>query len=627
MTCQRSLCCLAAALLCLGQTARADEPVFLSVTREETPMDRLPSNISVITPEDIEAMGAKTLDEVLGILPSVDVTRTGSLGTFSTVRMRGVPSSGQVQILVDDQPLGGVSLQFVDLSQIPLDNVERIEVVRGGSSVLYGANTMGGVVHIITKRHTAEQPTSMIGIEGRSYQTQIYRAEIGGQGHGFDGTFNASRYFTDGFQENSDSDDIAVSGKGGYTFPNGGNISLALARTDHDVGDPQGTPVPFDQWDGDREREAIDPNGRVEKNTNTGRLKIVWPLGPVNVESMFYGYTQDYILRASAGAAPFVDRNDVILGNDTRFYLPGKLLLGASYERDEQLPEGGPNLHSTNWGAYLQKTITAGSLDILPALRLDQHSAFGNTWNPRLSLVYRVSDDWKLSTNAGRSFRAPTLVQLYQDFPAFPPFSGPFNGNRGLQPETAWTYDLGTQHQLGDKIDLGVTGFYTRISDRIYGTNDPAPAANTNLNGPSAELSGAEVELTHRMGRVVSQGNYTYQRALGNSAAFSHFLPLAFTPRHMANHRLTVNMRAGWSLINVVQYVHKQYSQDGEQGVKLPSYGLWDVRLTKKILAAEAFFAVNNLTDKRYAETVTFGNLSPPPARNFSGGLTIRFTD
>jgi outer membrane cobalamin receptor len=191
-------------------------------------MDQLPTNISALTEQQIKESGAQTLDQVLNLLPAVDVQRSGTLGAFSTVRLRGVPSSAQVQIVVDDQPLGGVSTQFVDASQIPVENIERVEVVRGGSSVLYGTNTIGGVIHIITKKRIDEKPSVGVGFQAGSFGAKIYKAEAGGVLSRFDGFATVSHYRTDGFQQNSEAKNTTGTGAAGYSFPNGARISVDL---------------------------------------------------------------------------------------------------------------------------------------------------------------------------------------------------------------------------------------------------------------------------------------------------------------------------------------------------------------------------------------------------------------
>lgn len=602
-----------------------DGAVFGSLTRTPSPLDRMPSNISVMTQDDIAATGARTLDEALDHLVSADVVRTGTLGSFSTLRLRGVPSSAQTQVIVDDRPVGGTSLQFTDVSQSPVGMIERIEVVRGASSVLYGANTIGGVVHVITKRHAEKQSRSSVAVDARSYKTQIYRADLGIAGDDFDGYVNAARAFTDGFQENAGAENTNAFASGGYSLGNGARLSLDVFHVNHDVGDPQGTLVPLGEWDGKKERPAADPTRRVEQDTNAARFKAELPFGDAaSLRTAFFGSDQAYRTFQTAGAAASFDRNNRIAGNDTRLLFDGGLLIGGSYQRERQETESALNpqftSHVTNWGVYLQQSITLGVWDLLPAVRLDQHSAYGNVVNPRLTAVFHASEDWKLSSNVARSYRAPSFQELFFQ-------SATFNGNPDLRPETAWSYDLGVERRVSDSRGIRVTGFHTRIRERI------AAAAGTYVNAPRAEVSGVELESAGHYGPLTETLNYAYHRAVGNSLTSSDFVALRLTPRHMANYRLDWRMRRGFTLSNTVQYVHSQHELDDQRGIKLPSYTLWNVRLSKRILGAELYGAVDNLTNKRYAEA--FGThpvtsattLLPQPGRTFWGGLQIRFLD
>ena len=150
-----------------------DEGLFLSLTRKGESKEVLPSQRSVVTREEIVRSGARNLGEALNLVPGAMFNRTGTLGAQTTLRLRGVPTSNQVQVLIDDQPVGGVSIQNVDLSQIPVSDIERIEIVRGGSSVLYGANAIGGLVNVITRRHREKTPVTNLAASWGTYNLSL----------------------------------------------------------------------------------------------------------------------------------------------------------------------------------------------------------------------------------------------------------------------------------------------------------------------------------------------------------------------------------------------------------------------------------------------------------------------
>ena len=609
------------ALTLLGAAVRAEDGVFLSLTRSAEPLDAMPTNVSVLTADDIRHSGALTLPDALGLLPSVQVQEPAVLGQYSNFRLRGVPTSNQVQVVVDDQPLGGVFLQDLDIGQIPVDDIERIEVLRGAAAALYGANTIGGVVHIVTKKPQGKELLASFGYEARTFSTLLQRAEFELPGRTADARLNVFKYRTSGFQQNSDGEGLDVSGAAGLTFSGGQHLELEADRTDTQAGDPQGTPVPLTQWDGSRERRAVDPVSRVDQGDTRIRLRGIIPLGPGSLQTLFYGSIQDYTNDDPQNFLHTVlDKN--IMGNDTRLLLPGRWTLGFSDERDEYRSLGSSKLHGTDWGLYAQKTFTQGAVDFLPALRFDQHGTFGNTLNPRLTTVWRATDRLKFSANAGRSFRSPTLTDLYQSYPAYSFFANP-----QLRPETSWSYDAGVQFSPSHDSTLSLTGFSTIIRHRIAPTNFPYPAANTSVNAPKAETSGAETEWTGRLGSFIPRFSYTYQRAVGDNLTSSRYVPLRQTPRHAAGARLTWEAPRGWILTGGARYSSEQFEYDGEQGLHIPDRVLLDARVEKIILGAELFFSAENLTNRRTADAFGYGVLVPLPGRTFQTGITLRFNN
>lgn len=589
-----------------------DGEMFFSLTRKGESSDSLPSQRTVISREEIERAGARNLGEALNMVPGAMFNRTGTLGNLTQLRLRGTPKSDQVQVLIDDQPLGGVAVQGVDLSQIPVNDIERIEIVRGGSSVLYGANAIGGLVNVITRRHRGKTPITNLGMSWGTFNTQAFQGDLGVASDRFEGFVSAGRTLSEGFQQNSDFDGINVSARGGYSFATGGNLSVNISRVDTEVGTPVGTPVPLGEWDGKKEIKSSDTTSRVDQKKTLARVKAVIPLDEwgILMPSVFHGQNA---YRYTSLSYPS-DHQDKVNGTDLRLQTVHGTVLGGSYERDEHEASGESGSHVTDWGLYIQQEVQLGDVKLDPALRMDQHSTFGNTYNPRLGLVWGVSDGLNLSATAARSFRAPTFLDLYY----------PYGSNPNLQPETAWSYDAGVELSRSDGNGFRLTGFYTKIKDRIVFTDIPR-------NESTAELSGVEIESFNRYKIVQGRTSYAYTRAIGNSADSSENLSLGRTPRHTASQELIATLPNGWSPRSALRYVHRQYEKDGDKGLKLPSFTLWDLGITKRILSMELTFAVDNITDKHYSESissdpVTFASIYvPQPGRTYRVGVTMRF--
>jgi outer membrane receptor protein involved in Fe transport len=160
-------------------------------------------------------------------------------------------------------------------------------------------------------------------------------------------------------------------------------------------------------------------------------------------------------------------------------------------------------------------------------------------------------------------------------------------------------------------------------------------SGSTVANAPVAEISGVEVEAAHSLGLPSLSGAlaYTYTRAIGNSLTNSTYVPLRLTPRHLVNYRAWWRPGGNFELLNTLQYGSKQFYGNGEQGLDLPPYALWNARLSKRVLSMDIYFAVDNILERRYALTfdgdpVTWAtSRNPQPGRTFRVGATITFQD
>lgn len=606
------------ALLILPIVARAAEPegeeegVFLSLTRTQAALDDLPAQRTVVTRADLERSGAKNLADALESVPGAVFNRTGTVGSLASLRLRGVPTSNQVLILIDDQPLSGVAVQNVDLSQIPVGNIERIEVVRGGSSVLYGANAIGGVVNVITRRPAPGPVKTRLTTEWGSFFTQTYRGEIGKATDRQSVYVSAGRDLSEGFQKNGDSDGIHVTGRAGGRGAHGG-VVLSVARIDNETGAPNGTPVPLGEWNGKREREASDPDNRVAQKITRARLSGDWMLGEWGT-LLPSAFMSGHAYENFGGAFPS-DHFERTAGGELRLRAVAGWTVGGSYERDTRTGSGGETpTHVANWALFAQQEWKAGPVGLTPAVRFDQHSDFGNITNPRLTAVFRATERWRFSASAARSFRAPTFLDL-----VYPGFSNP-----QLRPEVSWSYDAGLEWGGTHGRYARATGYFAKITDRIVAdfTTGFVP-----YNRPRSELSGAELEAGARWGVLRARTSYAYSRSVGNSTTSSDYRPTRLAPRHVATEEILWETLSGWTWRNAVRYVHKQFSGDGETGSKLPSFTAWNMGLTKRILAARAWVSADNLTDKHYAESVGSSGFNPQPGRTFRAGVTIEFQD
>lgn len=605
----------------------AVDAVVVSLSRKADPRKKWPTNVSLVGARDLERINAVTVDEGLGSVPSVLVQKSGVLGSFSTVRLRGAPASSQQQILIDDLPLQGVSNQFFDFSQIPAWDVERVEVVRGGGSALYGANAIGGVVNIVPKRYMGDAPLTRLRALWGAFLTQVYEVDFNVRRGPTDARVSGGRYLTDGFQDNQDADTIHAQARLGVTAGSGARFSADLGVVGSEAGNPRGTLLEVSEWDGKKERTALEPSARTKQRTIRAHAKGFLPTRNGGWHTTFFGSQQGYKLLPAAGASPDFHQNNRIAGNDTR-WTGSWLTVGGAFERDEQWTAADAfaaerSNHITNRAGYIQGDWKTGPVRWIPALRHDRHSAFGGVWNPRFTGVWTAAPGWKVSVNAARSHRAPSFLELYYK-DAF------FSGNPALNPERAWSIDAGTEWRPGKTSRLSVTGFFTRITDRVTVNG----TFSSYENAPRAELSGVEVENRHRIfPRWTGAAAYTHTRAVGNSLASSRYVPLRLTPRHVAYYQVAGQFGDAWEWANTLLYRSGQFERDDEKGLTLPPFAVWNTRLSKRLLASELFVAVDNILDRRYAETfdndpLTFQtSRNPQPGRRVSVGVSVEFQD
>src|SRR5439155_8549934 len=242
----------ATARVAAAQEVQKLEPVVVTATKVETPAAEVGASVSVVTEDDFRAYHYATVDEALRSVPGVDIRRSGTLGKTSSITIRGA-NSNQVQVLVDGVRVKSTTTGQADLSDLSPDLIERIEVIRGPQSTLYGADAIGGVINVITKKGKGPFSGS-VQQEAGNYDTYASRASFGGSYRIFDYSFSASHLESNGHFKNDDSTQNALNGRFGLTLPGDSSVSYALRYNKTDTGlpvkfvstMPVGSPLPID---------------------------------------------------------------------------------------------------------------------------------------------------------------------------------------------------------------------------------------------------------------------------------------------------------------------------------------------------------------------------------------------
>ena len=439
--------------------------VVVTATRQETRANEVIADVTVIDREAIEQAGPTTLPELLSRQPGLHVVNNGGQGKSSSVFLRGT-GSGHTLLLVDGVPFGSATTGGPTLQNLPLSQIERIEILRGPASSLYGSDAIGGVIQVFTRR--GEGPARVNAYAGiGSDNTREAQAGVSGSSGPLSYSFGASRLTTDGFSvaadpiryqaanfsvPNVDRDgyrNTSYSGRVEYKLADGQEVGATLLEaTSRNMFDRGGVLV--DAYNNDKTR-VLGAHLRNRINARwTSTLR--WGLSEDNSSSFDPAHSQ-----FATTQTQWTWQNDVRLS-------VGSLMLAA-----ENLDQ---SVTSTTNYAIKKRTVRSliagyqgsiGAHSWQTALRRDENSQFGGRTTSSLGYGYRFTAEWQAHIASGTAFKAPSFNQLY--YPGF--------GNVNLKPEEARNLEAGLNWERdGHRVSL--TWFDNRITNLIAGS----PAVN-----------------------------------------------------------------------------------------------------------------------------------------------------
>jgi vitamin B12 transporter len=492
-----------------GETKRA-EPVVVTAERFEQRLEQTGASVTVVPEEAMQVQEYRRVDEVLRTVPGVQILTSGSPGKLSTVRIRGANPT-QVQVLIDGVRVKSATSGDFDFADLTLDDIARVEVLRGPQSTLYGADAIGGVVNIITKRGQGP-PSGFLDLEAGNYETFRERAGVSGSEGPWSYSLGVSRLDFGGQFDNDDQDLTSVNARIGYALPNKGELSLTGRFQDSHTGIPFATVFP-----------DFDPNR--EQNQRLGLLSLEWRQPWTSMwehRLRVSGVDETLEFRDKPDPEhPFAFPSDISTRRiEAEWYHFVKIVpwntitVGGEYRNEVGEVKGSYKQTVDSWAIVLQDQIALfDSLYLTGGIRYDGNSVFEDKATARVAASYLVkATDTRLKASWGQGFRAPTFNELF--FPAFPP-CGPF-GNPNLKPEESDGWDAGVEQHLWDRrVRLAATYFRTDYENLIQSTlTDPANFCFQAQNVGDARSEGVEVEasVTPVDGLVVSVA-YTYTDA------------------------------------------------------------------------------------------------------------------
>jgi vitamin B12 transporter len=489
--------CLEAALLffCLP-SVRADdaylsrlETVTVTATRTERSVEESLASVTVIDRDEIERRQAQSVQEVLRGVPGLSIANNGGLGKSTSVFLRGT-ESGHVLVLIDGVRAGSATTGITAFQDIPIDQIERIEIVRGPRSSLYGSEAIGGVIQIFTRKGgEGFKPYLSFGAGSHS----MYKA-TGGVSGGNDRAWyslNGSRLETRGFNacagrpfslggggcftRQPDDDgyrNTSGSARAGYRFDNGLEIEGNLLHAEGE-----------NEFDGNLQNRSTFVQQMVG-----GRLKYspfeFW------TTSLRAGRTLDESdnFRDRRFSSTFdTQRVNVTWQNDFALAEGHLLTLGLDYYNDQVDSTTDYAVDSRDDKAgFAQYQLTLGGFDAVLGTRVDDNEQFGVYPTGNVALGYGFDNGIRLSASWGKAFKAPTFNELY--FPGF--------GNPMLEPETSESWEVGISGQHWD-VAWALNGYHTEIDDMIATVCSQVSCFAENLD--RARILGLEAQASTRL--------------------------------------------------------------------------------------------------------------------------------
>jgi vitamin B12 transporter len=610
--------------LCCVSPSRGDDlsanplpPVVVTATRLPTPETQLGSSVTVINSQDIEQKQERTLPEVLEDVPGLNVVQTGSPGGTTDVFIRGA-NANHTKVLIDGIDVSDPSAgDAFDFSQILASDIARVEILRGPASGLYGSDAIGGVINIITK--SGSGPPHAYGmLEGGSFTTFNQTTGLSGSVGRFSYNFDFAHYHsgaTDvtptgllpaGVPLNPDYyDNKTFATKLGARLTDNLDVGAVLRYVDTDLSSTSDDfnfvpPVPEAQHSYSDNHELF-TRAFAHLTSFDGRFDQTIGFGFTGYWRHFFDPTPDEIALGD-DPSDFQGFREKVDWQGNIKLVPGEtLVLGAEHQIERLTNTNPAAAHVVNDAGTIElQSSIADRIFNAASFRFDENGAFGGHPTFREAPAYLIPETGtKLKGSVGTGFKAPTLDELYDSFPAFNFFANP-----NLKPETSLGYDLGFEQSLWNKqLEFGSTYFHNNITNLIEINN----TGTTYENIGQATTSGAENFISYKPGeKLTLRADYTYTIANDD---ITH-TELIRRPKHKATLNAKWQATSALSFTATAIYTGKwaDINRDGTAtGLFATPYTLINLAGTYDLGRGISFFArIDNLLNRTYQNPIGF---------------------
>jgi vitamin B12 transporter len=522
--------------------------LVVTPSRMTEPLGEALASVSVITREIIELSVAQDLFELLRLQPGVDIVRSGGPGSQTSVFLRG-SNSNHVLVLIDGVRVSSSNTGAYSWEQLPVNQVERIEIVRGPRGSIYGSDSIGGVIQVFTR----SSPDPFARLTGGSYGTVEFEGGLGYEGDrnrlsvnaGYRKVDGFSAQNPDGFSYHPDDDGFHAVNLGikGSADADYGSWHLNLLALDNES--------EFDQG-------VSDARQLVTSLEFRGSFSPSWQYqvlgGYVNdeLQSDFEFFTTDF----QSNRFNFSWQNQLATGE------LGNLSFGLDYYREKGKSQYSWDESRSNTGLFASYDQYLSSFHLQIGGRLDENSRFGSEFTGQIAAGYEFSDSWQLAGSYGSAFRGPNLSEQFS-----PGFGGFFAGNPDLEPESSTSGELALHWKHDTAGSFSAAVYRTNVKDLIAfnGKNFQA------INIAEARLEGLELAYSVAWSGWLLNANATFQ----NTEDLSTGESLLRRPDEKGSITLDHKFTDG-SWVGLEWFVSGERTDFG--GIKLDAYNLFNLR-------------------------------------------------
>lgn len=596
------------------------EPITIVAKKQPELQFLSPFSVEEVTSKEIEATKYIDISNVLRGVQGMETTRTGNFGGLTDVFIRGAASSHTL-VLIDGVKVNSPTTGGFDFSNIDISNIERIEILRGPQSTLYGSEAIGGVINIITKRGKGKPSFNILqeaGSQGTLRSVLGFNGEITSDAKNSDSTMDysfiysqtnvSSGFYASRFRGNRERDRVrkeSFSLSTGLNFSSTKRLNLTI---NHNT-----SFLELDKWDfsGGTMQVVDDPNYTEEMQNTLFSLSYKQDGKPHSSQT-----TLAFIDTTLEGSDPDdffnnykIDTQNLRFEHFSNFKITEYYTFssGFEYRKEKGKNQNNFNKFITNRAFFIQNDLKLfqEKLNFVSGLRNDEHSKFGSKNTYRLALSYYIPEYTTLfHTSYGTAFRAPSLNELFYPFGI---------GNEELAPEESWGYDVGVRRRLlRGKLELDLTYFFNSIKELIEFVPPTFKAENVDR----AKIKGFEFKI-----------NYLPFSWLNGSFGFTQMQtkdlekdrPLARRPKFKYTNQLIIKPIDTLNIISTTSIIQKRIDTDGSD---LDNYLREDLTINYQLKQdKEVYVRFENLFNRRYEEIRFYDT----PGFSFYTGINFKF--